>query len=157
MAFDSKRFLKEKFEARTESVPVPALSAWFADGDVPEWKVRGMTGVEMARVQEVSASTRKLEDLAKALAAAAGSGEKIAGILQAAGLPANLKDQPDAFIKHLEIVVTGSVEPAVDLPLAIKLAETFPVEFHQLATKIIVLTGMGHEPGKSKPSGKAPT
>jgi len=148
MAFDSKGFMREKFAARTESVPVPSLAAWFGEGDEPVWKVRGMTGVEMARVQEVGASARKIEDLAKALAAAAGSGEKIAGILQAAGLPKNLKDQPDAFIKHLEMLTIGSVDPVVDLPLAIKLAETFPVEFHQLTTKIIVLTGQGHEPGK---------
>ena len=37
----------------------------------------------------------------------------------------------------------GSVAPAVSLPVAVKLAEAFPIEFLQLTNEISDLTGRG--------------
>lgn len=157
MAFDSKRFAREKFEPRTESVPVPALADWFGEGEAAEWKVRGITGNESARINEAATKARATGDLAAALASAAGSKERIDGILTAAGLPTDAKQTPEDMVRRLEMLVIGSVEPAIDLPVALQLAKAFPFEFFQLTTRIIALTGLGHIPGKPKPSGSEPT
>lgn len=156
MAFDSKRFAKEKFEPRTESVSVPSLAPWFGEGDEAVWVIRGLEGAQMARMNEAVKSRHSLSDLASAMAAAAGSKEKIGAILEAAGFPSDVKAQPEDMVRRLELLVAGSVEPACDLPLAIKLAKAFPVEFFDLTSRIIVLTGLGHQPGKPKPSGATP-
>ena len=56
-----------------------------------------------------------------------------------------------------ELLVAGSVNPPCDIALALKLNMTYPIEFQQLTKRIETLTGMGYEPGKSKPSGTEPT
>lgn len=157
MAFDSKRFMKEKFEPRTESVPLPSLASWFGDGDEPVWVIRGLEGAEFARTQEAGAKAVAAGDLAKALAAAAGSKEKVEAIMVAAGLPADMKKQPKDLVIRLEMLAIASVQPAIDLQVAIKLAQAFPIEFFDLTNRIINLTGQGMQPGKSKPSGNEAT
>jgi hypothetical protein len=61
---------------------------------------------------------------------------------------------PDDVAKRIEHLVLGSVDPVCTPDLAVRLCETYPVEFYQLTTKILELTGKGQEPGKSKRSGK---
>ena len=51
------------------------------------------------------------------------------------------------------MLVACSVSPACTEQTAIKLAATFPTVFYSLTTKIIELTGLGHEVGKQKASG----
>ncbi|MDY0071826.1 MAG: hypothetical protein RBR77_04170 [Thauera sp.] len=153
--FDSKGFLKAQFVPRTEEVPVPALSDWFEDCE-PVWQIRGLTGHEFARVQEAARKATATVDIAAALATAAGSKEKIDGIMQAAGLPADIKKTPEELVRRLEMLVTGSVEPAISMDVAVKFATAFPIEFHDLTNRILVLTGQGHVVGKHKPSGDSP-
>jgi hypothetical protein len=50
--------------------------------------------------------------------------------------------------KRLEMLVMGSVSPEVTLPVAVKLAEAFPVEFLELTNAITTLTGQGFDMGK---------
>jgi hypothetical protein len=54
-----------------------------------------------------------------------------------------IKDTPGEIAKRLEMLVMGSVAPAVSLPVAVKLAEAFPIEFLQLTNEISDLTGRG--------------
>ena len=157
MSFDSKKFLRERFEPRTEEVPVPALAEYFGGDEAAVWTVRGLTGAEFARAQEAAKKAAATADIAAAMAAAAGSAEKVDSILAAAGLPPDHKKQPEEMVRRLEILVTGSVAPAIDLPVAVQFAKAFPIEFFDLTNRIVRLTGLGHVPGKPKPSGRDKT
>jgi len=63
-------------------------------------------------------------------------------------------DMPDDIAYRTEILRYGSVEPAVDYPLAAMLHRSKPIVFFEITNEIIRLTGLGHEPGKVKASGK---
>jgi len=149
MSFDSKKFLKTKFSPRVEGFPVPDLAAFFPDGEEAVWKVRGLNGHEVGRAAE-----------------AAERNENMAAILE--GLTAEQKDKTEAIkgllgiggnttkdiAKRLEYLVIGSVDPVCTQDLAVRLCETFPIEFYQLTNKITELTGRGYLPGKQPPSGE---
>ena len=79
------------------------------------------------------------------------SNDKIEAMRKSLGISA---DVPEEIARRLEMLTIGSVEPKLTLDIAVKLSETFPIEFYQLTTKISELTGKGHVPGKPKPSGE---
>jgi hypothetical protein len=60
------------------------------------------------------------------------------------------KETPGEIAKRLEMLAMASVEPAISLQVAVKLAENFPVEFYQLTNEITELTGMGFDLVKPK-------
>lgn len=149
MAFKAKAFEKAKFEPRSESVPVSALAEWF-DGPA-EWVIRGLTGNELGRCNALAQKNRKTiaEIVSGLLSSTDGSvSETVRNLV---GLS---DDVPQETAQRIEYLQIGSQDPACDLELAIKLNETFPVEFLLITNRIIALTGKGHVPGKSKPSGK---
>jgi len=61
-------------------------------------------------------------------------------IRQALGLSG---ETPGEVAKRLEMLVSGSVAPKIELSAAVKLAEAFPIEFLLLTNKISELTGQG--------------
>ena len=151
MAFDSGRFLAEKFEPRTNSVPVPELKDWFDKGDKLVWKVKGLTGVEIAKADEYaskrSISTAILEgllsmraqDVKESIKMMVGQGDEI----------------PEATAKRIGHLVAGSVDPVCDEDLAARLNKAFPTVFMNLTNQILILSGQGMTtPGKPKPFGK---
>ena len=148
MTFDIQGFSGTKFEPRTEEVEVPALKEWFDKGEKPLWKVRGQTSNEMVKAFESVGKNKTLDSLIKAI----GSTKKqIDEIKEAIGV----SDQvPEDIIKRLEQIVTCSIDPVIDMPTAVKLAEAFPIEFYTITMKIVELTGLGMNYPKSKPSGK---
>lgn len=139
MGFDAARFERARFEPRRSRVPVPALAPFFADGDVPEWEVRGLSSTELHRALEAGKRQGSIESIVKALAA---SGDQATAVRKALGLTA---DTPGEIAKRLEMLVMGSVAPAVELPAAVKLAEAFPIEFLSLTNEISELTGKGFD------------
>ena len=149
MAFDQKRFLKTKMEARTEDISVPDLSAFFLDGEPIIWTVRGLTGQELGRANEAAAKNKLVAATMDALAGMSAR-EQIEEIKNALGLGGNV---PDDIAKRIEYLTAGSVKPAITLEVAVKLCETYPVEFYELTNAIIRLTGKGFvETKKLKPS-----
>jgi hypothetical protein len=138
MPFDSKKFMKQEFERRTESVKVPDLKAWFGDDD-PVWVVKGLTGVELARVNEAGSKNVLSAQLLEMVMAKSDK-ETVASLKQQMGLG---DDTPADVAKRLELLVSGSVKPEVSLELAVKLAETFPIEFATLTNSVMTLTGKG--------------
>jgi hypothetical protein len=48
------------------------------------------------------------------------------------------------------MLTAGSVDPEITLPVAVKLAEKFPIEFMTLTNVITELTGLGFEYAKQK-------
>lgn len=144
MGFNSSRFVKQEFQQREGVVEVPALRSWF---DLPEtkkdeepakclWKVRGLTAVELARTFEAASKVKNFSSLVEAL----GSSEtKIEELKEVLGVG---NDVPSDIMKRLEQLTIGSLEP-IDLSVAQKLAEKFPIEFYQITNKITALTGLG--------------
>ena len=146
MAFDIKAFMAARFEPRTESVAVPGLDAWFIDED-PVWIVRGQTANEIAKANNAAEKHKAIDSIVKAIAA---ESDKVAAIKAQLGIDGNT---PGEVIKRLEQLVMCSVEPVITLDIAVKLAESRPVEFYILTNKIVELTAMGMDVKKSRGSG----
>lgn len=139
MSFDTKKFLKTAFEPRSEAVPVPDLKDFFKEGADPVWLVRGLTGHELGKVNEAEERNRNLIAIMEALISAK-TEEKAEGIKRLIGLD---DTTPSDIARRLEMLVLGSVDPAIDLELSVKLCTHFPVEFMQLTNAITKLTGQG--------------
>lgn len=141
MAFDAAKFELAKFAPRTQRVEVKALADFF-DDDEYFWEVRGLDSNELHRAIAASQTQKALEQILEAIsknkdqAKAAGSALGIHG------------DTPGEIAKRLEMLVAGSVNPSIDLPVAVKLAEKYPIEFLTLTNTITELTGMGFEYAK---------
>ena len=142
MPFDLEKFERAKFEPRRKIVAVESLSDFFAEGEAPEWEVRGLTANELHRAMEASRRQGSMEAIVKAMATKA---EQVTAMRAALGLSG---DTPGEIAKRMEMLVMGSVAPAIELPAAVKLAEAFPVEFLMLTNEITELTGKGSEMGK---------
>lgn len=151
MAFDPKKFLKEKFIFRTEAVPVPDLREWFGEGDEPLWVVRGLTGQELGKVKEAPSRYKKMSGILEGLMSAV-SKEVVDSVKSAIGQGAG--ETPDDVAIRIDQLITASVDPKCTLDLAVRLCEVFPIEFYMLTNKITILTGQGQMPGKPKPSGE---
>ncbi len=150
--FDASKFIATQFIPREEVVKVPDLKDYFAEGDKLVWRVRGLTGYEYGKVEEVKQRNKQIGNIIEGIVSA-GSKKQIEAIKQLVG---NTSDATDDIAKRLELLVVGSVDPVCDLDLSIKLLTVFPIEFYLVTNKISELTGKGHIPGKAKPSGKTP-
>lgn len=145
--FDLDKFRQTTFKAREARLSLAALSEAGLGGDVV---VRGLTAHELAQSDEASAKGKLLSDLVERLADASGK-QKAAALLEGVGISG---DVPQMLAKRYEHVVRGVVSPKFDLSDAVKLGEVFPVEFSQIANKIIELTGLGKQAEvKPAPSG----
>ncbi len=146
MGFDSSSFMKHKFSARTEVVLVPTLSQFFDVGEAPEWVVRGQTGNELGAAIEATTTRKSLTSIVKAIGS---DSAQIDELKRAIGLS---DDVPNDIVKRLNQLTSCSVSPKIDHHCAVKLAETFPIEFYILTNKITELTGLGMEAAVKKPS-----
>ncbi|WP_301585023.1 hypothetical protein [Halomonas alkaliantarctica] len=156
MQFDADKFASAAFKRREEDVPVKDLAAWFKgakDGEAPVWRVRGLTGEELARVNEAQARNRNKSAIIEALSS--DKQEKMTDAIKE--LIGTGNSVPDDLARRIEMLTIGSVAPECTHQVAVKLAEAFPVEFYELTTKITQLTGLGSEPGKPKRSSNAQT
>ncbi len=137
MPFDAAKFDAAQFTPRTEAVDVPALAAFFAEGEPAQWHVRGLTASELHNALEAKQRQSSVEAVVKAIAS---SGDQVQAVRKALGLTA---DTPGEVAKRLEMLVMGSTAPKIELATAVKLAEHFPIEFMLITNKITELTGMG--------------
>jgi len=141
MGFDLEMLEQGKFKPRTKKVLVESLSAFFAEGDKPEWEVRGLTAAEIAMANEAQ---RKNSNVAVVLEALAGSDKaaKVEELRESLGISI---DVPGEVAKRLELFVAGSVNPVMSLSHAVKFAENFPIDFYYLTNEITTLSGLGSE------------
>lgn len=147
MALDLKAFQKAEFAPREQEITLDALAeAGFGDGVV---KVRGLTAHDLHTAEESAQKGKLLSDLVERLAGA--GKDKVGAIMEGVGFH---EDVPASLAKRLEHVRLGVAEPEMELADVVKLAEAFPVEFSQMANKIMELTGKGQiAQVKRKPSG----
>ena len=146
--FDNKKFMKTRYQHRTEGVPVPDLADYF-EGD-PVWIVRGLTGAELGRAAEAADRSKAVVAIIEALTSDS-SKDKADAVKELMGIGGTT---PQDIAKRIEHLVLGSVDPKCTMDMAVKLAETHPIEFYQVTNMIMKLTGMGQLPGKSTPSGE---
>lgn len=146
MSFKADAFNRAQFKPRTVKVALPDLADWF-EGE-PAWTVRGLSGPEMAQCTDAAARNRSRAAMAEGLLSEDQTAQ-IEAMRELLGVGAAV---PDDIAKRLEMLVLGSVEPVIDHSTAVKLCTHFPVEFYNLTTKIMELTGMGSEVGKPRAS-----
>lgn len=152
MAFDLKKFSATNFVPRTASVPVPDMAAFF--GDDPKkavWKIRGLTGQEVGKCRETVEKNKKLSAVLEGIASEVPTKVKSAISDFVGG-----DRVADEVARRMEMVAIGSVDPKIDMEIAIKLCKVYPIEFWTIASRIDQLTAAGHIPGKARPSGKTP-
>ena len=136
--FDINQFKTAKFERRTEAVIVKGLQEFFPDGEKAEFIVQGLKHSEVAKCAEGIQSN---DNLKAVLQAAAGHAPSIKEAIN--DIIGGKDEIPKDTQKRILHLVVGSVEPKIDEAFAVRLSETFPVEFIELTTKILELTGLG--------------
>lgn len=151
MLFDAAAFRKATSSPRTAKVRLPALAAFFDEDEKPEFEVRNLSGEELARCHDAVRTNRDVAELAVQMLSG-DSAEKITAIREAMGIGERV---PDEIAKRIEMLVLGSVEPTLDREAVLKLCRVAPIEFYQLTSEIIRLTGEGARLGESKGSGQS--
>ena len=149
MGFDTRRFLKTKFRHRTEGIPVPRLTEFFPEGEAPVWTVRGLTGQEVGRCRAAAEARKDKTSIMDGLLGGSPP-EKAQAIRQMMNLNGEVEED---VVRRIAQVATASLEPKGTEELAVALCENFPVEFYLISNTILILTGLGREPGKPQPSG----
>mgnify|MGYP003511968556 FL=1 len=139
MGFNADRFEAAAFTPRTASLPVEALAAFFDEGEPAVWVVRGLSTTELHNAMEAGKRQGSIESIVRAIAS---SGDQAEAVRSALGLSGKT---PGEIAKRLEMLVCGSIAPTITLPVAVKLAEAFPIEFLTLTNTITELTGKGFD------------
>ena len=152
MGFNVDRFKMVQFADRCVEVRVPDLTRWFDPGTDPIWKVRGLNGDELGRINEAVERHRAMGAIADGLVSP-DQRERAAAIRQILGIS---DKTPAGVVRGLELLVAGSVDPPCDLDLAVRLKDNFPVEFTQITQAILRATGQGRVPGNPPGSGETP-
>lgn len=144
MSFNLDKFNGASFSARTADVAVHDLADFFEGDDSPKWQVRGLSGHELGQVNEAVEINNNLTAMLGALASE-NIKEKIDGLKESLGLT---DKTPNDLVRRIALLKFGSVEPKVDQPMAVRMADAYPVTFYALTNKILELTGQGKTLGK---------
>ena len=137
--FDINKFMNSTLVPRTAEVEVEELLSWFPEGEKAIWKVRGLTATEMAKAQEAATKSQNIIAVVEAISGTNNT-EKVTALKELLGTD---DDVPIELAKRMEHLVCGVIAPKIELDLAVKLAQNYPIVFMTLAQKILTLTGLG--------------
>lgn len=151
--FNVQKFMGEKWLPREQDVRIPELAPFFPEDAEPVFRVRGLTGTELANVQEAAQRNRDVAALVEGVLSP-DNAERIAALRDVMGIGDKV---PDELAKRMAMVEAGCVSPRLDMPTVVQLFRVLPVDMYNLANTISSLTGAGHVPGKAQPSGDATT
>ena len=146
--FNAKKFETTNFNYREKDIDIPEMKDFFDGRKKPIWRVRGLTGIELANVRDAVTRNQNFERLVQQLTSNL-SKTKVEAVTTAFGMG---DDLPDDYVRRLTILKLGSVDPILPHDQIVKLAETFPVTFSKLTDEIMILTGAG-KLGESTASG----
>lgn len=153
MGFDAARFEAARLEPRRKTIPVPGLAEWFAPDTEPQWTIRGVSAAELHYAIEAGRRRATVTNIIKAISERE---VDVKTMRSALGMPSD--EVPGEVVMRQELLKTASVEPAIDLAVAVKMSELFPIEFHQLTDEIKLLTGHGGiDPGKQEAASQQTT
>ena len=144
MGFDSNKFMTANLVYSEAAVVVSDLKPFFDDDSDPVWKVRNLTGPELARVNEEVKVNRDLGALIEQLTSEDAK-EKIDAIKDSLGISDRT---PDDVVRRIKMLEYGSVDPEVDQEFCVRLSDKYPTIFFALTNKIIELTGQGSRLGE---------
>jgi len=150
MGFNIDKLMGNSFVPREDIVPLPDLAEFFPDKEKPEFTVRGLNGIELARVNESVEKNRNLTGIIEGLVSP-DQRDKIDALRDMVGLG---NKTPDEIVRRVQLLIIGSVEPKFQQDQAVRFCRVYPIEFYQITNKITQLTGQGHILGKPKPSGE---
>ena len=150
MGFDLVKFDQAQFEERTIEVKVPELSDFFDKDKKQIWIVRGLTGHELAKVNEAVRANKDIDSILSGIMSETHT-EKIDAIRESLGLTDNT---PGDLVRRIAALRAASVKPTISQEVSVKLADSFPTIFFLLTNKIFELTGEGKTLGESKASGE---
>jgi hypothetical protein len=171
---DATAFISAQLTPRTEFVAVPELAPFFepaieaavsahleeteadeiskADRDriirnVCGFKVRGLTGTEFGKAKKQAQERRNFVAIAEGLFSA--TPKKIINALKDLYGASDMSEE-DAL--NIYMLMDGIVEPEFQadqkLQVIRKLYDAYPIDFQHIARRILLLTGLGHVPGK---------
>lgn len=121
-------------------------------GETPVFKVRCLEGFEIGKAKEAAARNRNIRAILEGIISDR-SEEVTESIKKLLGTG---DDVLQDISEKIEYVLAGLVEPSDwTLDNVLWLCRNFPVNFYALSQEIMKLTGLGHVPGKPKPSGTA--
>jgi len=146
MGFNIEKFNNAKFQHREAVVKVPDLADFFGQDDAPEWKLRGLTGHEMAAVREAAKAAVNIDEVVGKLLQGSAAA-KADAVKEALGVPTEA-GTPEDLVRRIHMLKYGSIDPACDQRMAVKLADSFVIVFYQLTNKITELTGLGKRLGE---------
>ena len=154
MSFNVKQFMQTQFTKREEEVKLgKEFASFFPPGEPCVLKVRGLTGVELAQVHAAVDKHKNLAGLVEGLLSDVDA-VKVEALKKSVGIE---KGTPAETAKRLELFTRGVVEPpGMNVQVAAKFCEMFPIDFYHITNVISRLTGEGCLPGKPKPSGNNP-
>jgi len=144
MSFDLKKFETTKYNDRVADVEVPELIDFFDEDEKPVWKVRAMTGTEIAISQEAHEAIERQQKMFNAIVGK-NTDSFVKALKASFNLDYNEKDghTPEEIEKRLAMLRMCSVEPVCPENLAVKLLLNHGVVFYRLTNKIVELTGLG--------------
>lgn len=145
MAFNFERFMQDAagLSARTEKIPVPDLKHWFEEGEEAVWEVKGLTGEEWARANDITGRLDMYRAVIEALAS-----EVRASQTEALKTMMGVSDVPQDLAKRFDHLVFGSVYPKVSRENAVMIFRLYPYVGYLLTNKILELSGQGPDLGK---------
>ena len=150
MGLDLKKIKSAKFVDRTKGLPIPAemmKAAGWKKG--VEWMIKALPGEALYSVRASVDRNRNIEELVQKLVGGSVK-EKVEAALGTLGLG---DDLPDDYVRRLNILRLGTVDPEIDHEFAKFVALNFPTFFNEATDQIQVLTGQGRSLGESNSSG----
>lgn len=150
MGLDLKKLKSAKFVDRTKEIPIPAemiKGAGWKKG--AKWVVKALPGEDLYSVRAAVERNKNIEELVKKLVSGSIK-EKVEAALGSLGIG---DDLPDEYVRRLNILRLGSVDPEIDHEFAKFVALNFPTFFNEATDQVQILTGQGRSLGESKPSG----
>ena len=102
MTFDVKAFMNAQYVAREAEIPItePELKNFFNSDGMPVWKVRGLTGNELGKANDVAEKNKDLRAIIEGLMSG-GSKEKALALKKLVGVS---DDVPNDIAKRIEHV-----------------------------------------------------
>lgn len=143
--FNVEAFRNANLKTREKSVRVDLLpDAFFADGAKKEFKLRMLSGNELAQCNEaVKLASQTKEVIEKMLSGH--DKDRVKAFCDASGFSDAVK--PDT-VRKMNILKYAIVEPELTFEDIVRMQQFFPVVFNSLAIEAVELTGLGAELGE---------